>query len=47
MESPKRTIFVSGGLRWLQTVLEPNTGRCKALDGVGLDLVHSRHVLKL
>ena len=27
-ESPKRTIFVNGGLEPLQMVLEPDTGRC-------------------
>ena len=27
-ESPKKTIFASGGLGLLQMVLEPNTKRC-------------------
>ena len=27
-ESTKRTIFASGGLGWLQMVLELDTGRC-------------------
>ena len=27
-ESPKKTIFASGGLGLLQMVSEPNTGRC-------------------